>query len=452
MNLSKELLDNKNIAEFIQIYEKTNENDEREKDSENLKQYDILAKLTHFYNYTVIPSKPEKPIFAQIPNYIFPTTFFYAHFHFFLQQLLYDLKCQMYDENIKKIDKIITDLTQLSKKYHIEVDYFKLYYHFFSETEKTTRISFADNAIVSKISRDFSFLDGNTSFHDEICKILDKMIQESGFSVNDENDMCFIEDNYQIQFERLLFDPFYPLHDEVNALLDMNKMNITPKQYTQKVLNLLSLSIKNLNIRTKETVFAFSVAIFRAIFSQAYIIRPSFFSYPKSKGSCSKFRTISNSLTFKDIGAPILLLQGCNMNDYVYEKSNSIPEIAKSSSLLTICSFVSSPLDVLMYIYKSLVVLKDFANKTVKSLLNDKTQTLTDSKSNFEELGSCFETIFGLFMISLIISDLPFPEETFSFAVDFAPQNGLAGPLEYARSTATAASIHVDALYMQKHI
>ena len=453
MNLSKQLLNDENITDFINIYEYDSENNKEEIISESTdKKYDILGKLTHFYHYTVIPSKPEKPIFTSIPNYIFPTTFFFAHFHFFLQQFLYETKCQLYDEGIKKMDKIISDLMTLSKNYFIEVDFLKLFYYIFSETDKTTRITFADNAIVSKISRDFSLFDDNSSFQDEILKILDKMIKESNFSVNGENDMCFIEDEYQLHFERILFDPSFPFFNEIEILLDKNNFKMNPKQYTQEILNLLNLSIKQLNIKTKETVFAYSIALFRAIFSKAYSICPNFFSFSRKNEKTSKFRTISNTLTFNDIGAPILLLNGFTKDDNIYEKTHLIPAIAKSSNLLTICSFVSSPLDVLMYIYKSLVILKDYAKKIATSLTNENIKLLSDSNMNIEDISSSFESIFCLFMISLIVSDLPFPEETLSFAIDFSPQKGLAGNLEYARSTATAASIHIDALYMQKHI
>ena len=125
------------------------------------------------------------------------------------------------------------------------------------------------------------------------------------------------------------------------------------------------------------------------------------------------------------------ILKKSQKDDIALEAASKYPKIIEAANILTLCAFMTSPLDVLIYIHKALLVIKEFAVSVVG-----------------QAAASAFEYIFGLFFLAFVRSDIPTPEQTLAFAINFSPQRGLAGPLEYAKSTATAASIQCDALAM----
>lgn len=382
-----------------------------------------LGDLTHFYNYFIVPSHPEKPMLPPLPQFLPSHALYLIHQHFYLQDKLYRERCKSFKQSIEKMDELIDILIEISKKQSFRFSFSKtsIQWNLLADNIQAIRISSKDSFTVAQLSIHSQLIDNN-SIDNEIINILKRMIQNVDRSLS-----TFPDSELQEELEQIFnYPPFY-FCQEFHDLCNATKYK-TPKSFVNDVLSLMNKILKYLKLKTHDEVFIFSIAFFRIIFNKAYPTNVKFFKYPTD----TKFRNIDSKLTLSAIGAPMNLLQGYSPNDHPRTVAKNVPEIQQAAQILTTAAFITSPLDVLLIIHNALLILKKYAAKV----------------SDFDT-SSAFESIFGLFMLTLVASDLPSPQETFAFAVEFSPATGLSGVLEYDKATATAANIQCDALVVQ---
>jgi hypothetical protein len=215
----------------------------------------------------------------------------------------------------------------------------------------------------------------------------------------------------QARFDQLLFHPRFVFSAEVGALL-------TAPDFGRHCLALMEQMIAKFALADPVELSIFSIIFFRAVFDFAYVARPEMFQAREAsaiRGFHSRFRV-------QDTGAAPKFVPEHGPDDRLCDiiaKDGCLEEAARE---LTSAAFYNSPLDVLYCVHLALTQIRKFVAKIDAEMVQS------------------FDTVFGLFLIVLLGCDLPGPEALFSLVERYAPVSGLSGPLEYARSTVSAAA------------
>jgi hypothetical protein len=160
------------------------------------------------------------------------------------------------------------------------------------------------------------------------------------------------------------------------------------------------------------------------VFDFAYENSPAMFRLPES----SNIRRLQQRIRVRDTGACPKYLPPFSDDDSFAAIIARDDLLVLAGKELTAAAFYNSPLDALYCVHLALTQIRKFVGKT-------------DA-----EMTQSFDTIFGLFLVVLFGCDLPHPEETFTIVETYAPNTGLSGPLEYARSTISAAALQCNQL------
>ncbi|EAY01431.1 hypothetical protein TVAG_490190 [Trichomonas vaginalis G3] len=358
-----------------------------------------------------------------LPQFLTIKALMLIHRHFYLQDKLYRLRCKSYKNSITKMDELIDILIEVSKKQKFQFTFSKtnIQWNLLADNDHAIRISAKDSFTVSEISMQ-SQLYENFTIEEGLVELVRQMIQSTDRSLS-----TFPDSELQEEFDHIFNNPRFIFSQEFQELCDASKLS-SPKHFVTKTINLMNRVLKHLQLRTHDEVFIFSIAFFRVVFAKTFPSNPSFFKNINE----TQFRNIDSKLTLQNIGAPLNLLPDAQPTDHPRVTAQKIPEILEAAKILSAASFMTSPLDVLLVIHNTLLLLKKYA------------AAVSDADTS-----SAFESIFGLFMLTLAVSDLPSPQDTFAFAIDFTPATGLSGVLEYDKATATAAKIQTDALIIQ---
>jgi hypothetical protein len=214
----------------------------------------------------------------------------------------------------------------------------------------------------------------------------------------------------QAKFDQFLFHPNFVLSAEVAKLA---------ADFDGQRALLMEQMIETFQLTDPIDLSVFSIVFFRSVFDFAYETRPEMFRQDTE----SRIRRHTTRYRPQDTGAALKFIpphpDGATLADIV-KTDQSMEDAAKE---LTAAAFCNSPLDVLWCIHLALTNVRKFVAKTDPEMVQS------------------LDTVFGLFLIVLLGCDLPNPEALFDMVETYAPVVGLSGPLEYARSTVSAASM-----------
>jgi hypothetical protein len=385
---------------------------------------ETLGELTRFYHFVLIPARPEMPIIPALDSYERPKeTTILSRQHFFLQWRIFRKETKSHQRSLCFVDGLceaIKNLHENESPNVVNIKYKELYIKLLvATTDKTKRLLAHDSLIISKISKDCLFADSAPSVQASLLQILFNM--RSSF---DRGCMFICEHPLQHKFEEIIFKSDFPYKREIDFLFKVSEMK-DEQQFTARVVKVMRTIIKGMQITNSTDVSVFSIVFFRAVFDLSYVVNKNFFRRKYEP----EFRLLSDKITLEMTGLPDEVMEYYLSSDnkdltvrQIVQKNDSMMEAAK---FLTSLSFLNSPLDMLSTIHNVLSMIRDFSNQIV----------LSDKKSDTVQ---SFDSIFGLFVVILVGSDLPNVEEIFWFINTFSPCDGLSGQLEYANATSSA--------------
>jgi hypothetical protein len=283
----------------------------------------------------------------------------------------------------------------------IEINFDALFRHWLSDSLIGISLSARDSAAVAAISESDLVLTNVADSRSVLSQILYTMKLRY-----DRKAMFMPPHPLQGWFEQLLFHPQFPGRAAVDALASAERLGAA-------CLRAMTDLVKLFELTDAIDISVFSVIFFRAVFDGAYD--------GPSTDPPSAIRGLR--LRVADSAAPLAFLPQCEPEDALADVVARDPDLAQAAREIGAAAFCNSPLDVLYAVHLSLAQVR----KSVR-------------KRDVESVQS-FDIVFGLFLLVLLASDLPDPEAVIRLVRDHAPAEGLAGPLEYARSTVVAAGV-----------
>lgn len=383
---------------------------------------ETISKITDFKNMRLVSSAPEVPHFPKISLSMIPSSVFRAHKHFFLQDKLYKERCKSYQIALKRTEELLSML-EIEQKIVcamlIVCDEEALFRFLLSDSIKSIAIAEADSSIVSYISTDDLILTDENSQANVLLHII------TGMKPNYDRRAFFLFDHpLQEKFNQLFYHPDFHFRNDIDALFSDEIMS-SPAIFTNSTVQLMQEMTRFYNLTDSTEASIFSLIYFRAVYDFAVSYKPTFF-FPEVE---CKFHLYSDRITVQHTGASPTFLPKHELGDSLKDVVAKSDKITRASHELTALAFHITPLDLLATIHTALSELRKFA---CEGSSNDDAQS--------------FDTIFGLFLVALVASDLPNQEQIFRFILDFAPPDGLSGPLEYARATVSAASLQCQSI------
>ena len=382
-----------------------------------------ISELRTFYKTRLSLESVEKPNIPRLPRSMLPTAMFLAHVHFFLQQELYQERVQSHKTAIERTTELIAQLIDaLNTRTSIVIllDTQKLIRFLLSDSDKCVRIASKDSAIVSEISS-YELMLGEPESQKSV---LNHILFGAKSNV-DRKTMFLPETPLQEKFEQLLFHDSFVLKREVNAMFS-DEFYKSPSVFLHGVLDIVKKISTFFGLSDSTDVSVLSILLFRALFNNCYANRPEFF-HRETECVFTKYKHL---ITAQNIGLKLnYMKEGSRLDGPAIEAVPDDERMARAAREITVLGMYSNPLDALTGIYKALIELRQFAGEKGES---------DDAQS--------FDTVFGLFLLALISSDLPDQECVFQFITDFSPMDGLSGPLEYARATVSACLLHCSSI------
>ena len=413
------LFENQWIVPFVQFDSPNNLNDTQ---TRQIKLAETISKINNFKEFRLIPSAPEKPHFPQISMSMIPSSVFRAHKHFFLQSVLYNTRCESHQIALNRTDSLLAALEiekTVINAMIIVFDEEALFRFLLTDSDKSISIAEADSLIVSQISADDLILIDVNSQANVLLHII------TGMKPNYDRRALFLFDHpLQEKFDQLFYHSDFQFHDDIEKLFTEENMS-SPDIFTTTTVHLMQQMTQFYRLTDSTEVSIFSLIYFRAVYNFAMAYKPTFF-FPEME---CKFHLLSDQITVQHTGASPTFLPKHNPNDSLREIVAKSEKLTRASQELTSLAFHITPLDLLATIHTSLTELRMFVCEGPD---NDDAQS--------------FDTIFGLFLVVLVASDLPNQEQIFRFILDFAPPDGLSGPFEYARATVSAASVQCQSI------
>lgn len=413
------LFENQWIVPFVQFDSPNNLNDTQ---TRQIKLAETISKIKNFREFRLLPSAPEKPHFPQLSLSLIPSSVFRAHKHFFLQLELYYTRCESYQISIKRTDSLLDALAVEQKIINamlIVFDEEALFRYLLTDSDKSISIAEADSIIVSQISADDLILTDVNSQANVLLHII------TGMKPNYDRRALFLFDHpLQEKFDQLFYHSDFKFHEDIERLFTEENMT-SPDIFTNSTVHLMQQMSQFFKLTESTEISIFSLIYFRAVYNYAISFKPSFF-FPEIE---CKFNLLSDQITIQHTGASPAFLPAHAPNESLREVVAKSEKLTRASRQLTSLAFHITPLDLLAVVHTALTELRLFVCEGPD---NDDAQS--------------FDTIFGLFLVVLVASDLPNQEQIFRFILDFAPPDGLSGPFEYARATVSAASVQCQAI------
>ena len=413
------LLSNDWMAPFV-VFDSPNDVNDTETRRTTLK--NTIDKIKFFKETMMIHIEPQLPCFPMLAQSMTANAAFLAHKHFFLQDKLYRTRCKSYKNSLNRVDNVINVLEEAMKiesAMIVLIDVESLFRFLLAESKKSAAISEIDSTIVSQISTDELLISDSLSQLNALIHIITGMKPQY-----DRKSLFLYEHPLQEKFDQLFFHQDYEFRNEVDQLFTDEFMS-SSKIFSVASVKLMQKLTNVYQLNDSTEVSIFSLIFFRAVYSHIANINMDFL-FPKIE---CKFHLYADLLTVQHTGASPNFLPKHDEKESLKEIVAKSDKLEKASRILTGLSFHISPLDLLAEIHLALTELRMFVCETPAN---------EDAQS--------FDTIFGLFLVVLISSDLPDLEQVFKFILDFSPTDGLTGPLEYARATVSAASLQCKSI------
>ena len=108
--LSAWLCNHPELIDIIQIDSPENPEDTQATDQQNI---DVIGKLTHFFNYTLLTARPEEPVLPKIGMSMPQPSVFSAHMHFFIQHEIFQQQLIAHERAINLCNELLENLVQI---------------------------------------------------------------------------------------------------------------------------------------------------------------------------------------------------------------------------------------------------------------------------------------------------------------------------------------------------
>jgi len=413
---SKWLLKHKNFIKFIRVNSFFTPKFPSDVKANNMLL--TLAKMTHFYHYSIIPAHPEKPYIGKIHKSLSKSSAILARQHFFLQCEIYEQRMSNFQNSLTQTRDLILALEETSKissSFSVEIDENALFWELIADSENATKLLTKDSYIVQRISTNEMVFD---SFEKQSSIMHQILFSLKAFY--DRKTMFLADNPVQEKFDQLLFHPEFYMAQEIDELFD-TLGKVLPSAFTNRCTSIIHRILADFSVTDQNETYIFSISFFRLVFGYGVSLNSDYF-FPKNE--CS-LRLRSHDIRLEHICNDTSALNLCSDSNVPRDLVKSNPTLQSASEDLFLLSTMVSPIDILMQTH---IILSKIKMYIIES---------GDSKT--KEIACAFDTIFALFLLVLIASDIPNIEEVFTFVINFSPRIGLSGSLDYANATITAA-------------
>ncbi|OHT17420.1 hypothetical protein TRFO_12376 [Tritrichomonas foetus] len=239
----------------------------------------------------------------------------------------------------------------------------------------------------------------------------------------DKTSYYFNETSLQEKFENIIFDQDFLLKSEIENVI----INFTSKSRTQFTQDIISLFIKFLQFLTGidpvESSCCF-IFLIRAMFSKAYSICPFFFYPPIDNSSLRSIDNIRPKVPCNFFSIPEEALPAHKPEDSIVAVMKNNQFYQRGAMHLEFAAMLLNPIDAIYEIHEMMIC-------------NHRGVSICSKEKNLPVFP--FETTFGLYIASALLSNLPNFEQLAKFVIDFAPTNGLCPEFEFVMTTTHAA-------------
>ncbi|OHS97174.1 hypothetical protein TRFO_36663 [Tritrichomonas foetus] len=414
MNLSelpitKWLINNPAFVQFFDFEVKDEETEDQ--------LFSLIGSLTHYYNFNLLPYRPEKPQFSHLDRSMMNDQIFQAHIHFFIQNLIYKNQIQSHKKAVDTLNDLIESLVETMKikpNCPITCAQNSLFHLLNIDSPKTNSLITKDNDILLFLSHnEIDEYESQSDFMEETILNMRTFVMPKA--------VYFPVNSFQESFNQIIFSPSFFAYDRVEDIL--SDQSIKEKEtFSIRCVKLMQFIVTSMEIKEPENVLIFSTSFFRSIFDAAYESHHELFDLPEK----STILEYTSRITMKMTGADIKFLPGYSQSDTFLDIIKKHQNLKSASSELMIASFSNSPLDILGHVH--------FALNHVRIYVSEIDPEMIQS----------FDVIFGIFLIVFLGTELPNPELLFYLVDVYTPHKGLSGALEYASSTLTATRIQCN--------
>lgn len=412
------LLDHQEYMSFIQMDWPDDMSDDKPRKNAIVK---FLAAYRQFMKITYQDTQPQIPEFPQIELYLTKEQVTLSRIHFFLQWKIYRAKCK---SRAKTLEFANIFVDELKKAYNstssqiINVNTQEFFNKMMTDSAKAQIYSIKDYSIVNSINLSIVFETNLEKQRQCFINLIAQAKKEFGSTIYMNHEIPMQE-----KFNSFIFNPAF-----VEARLVLNlfsKSNFkSPQLFTMQVVNSMNDIITRFEPTEPNEVAIFSILFFRAIFNFAMSFFPDFF-FPKIELKVHKYKkhlTVEELLACQDV---------VQRDRPIDEVINTDPELSQAVKAIFDIIFMNSPLDILSCVHQTLSYIRNYAERVSKEFGFD---------------AQSFDAVFGVFLLVIVHSEIPNYEEIFWFVSNFAPIDGLASPLEYAKATVTAMEMQISKL------
>lgn len=262
-------------------------------------------------------------------------------------------------------------------------------------------------------------------FREKLIKVLNNACLQV-----DKTSYYFRESNIQEDFDNIILNKNFPLFENINNFLAAFS-SLPRKTFTSKVSDIFRILLSFLNCELDPILTSCCfIFLIRSLFSHAYAINPEYF-YPPFDSSKANLKTIASQVPCSYFAISDECLPPHKNDDKMVDVFSQNKFYMMGTLHLQFSSMLLNPIDAIYEIHEMMIC----NHRGAEIELND------PSVSVFP-----FETTFGLFIASVLTSDLPNFEQVSQFISDFAPQSGLCPEFEFVSTTVKAASTFCESL------
>ena len=320
-----------------------------------------------------------------------------------------------------KLMGLIKDPKFAIQKVDIIVDEDKFFTEMITDPPNYRRLKVFSNTLFNKC------IFKNEDFEEKLLKLLNNACLQV-----DKTSYYFRESSIQEKFDDIIFMKNCPLFEVVDNFLTVFS-DIPRRSFTSKVSDifyfLISIMNQELDPILSSCCFIFLI---RSLFSHAYAINPDYFYPPFDCSKKNYIKSIASEVPCSYFAISDEFLPPHKPDDKMIDVFSKNKFYLMGTFHLQFSAMVLNPIDAIYEIHEMMIC----NHRGAEIEINDPNVSVFP-----------FETTFGLFIASILASDLPNFEQVAPFISDFAPQTGLCPEFEFVSTTIRAASAFCVSLH-----
>lgn len=416
------LFDNTLLAKFIEInmLKKTQDKESITNFMANLEmmRQKQLLRLNQFYETALKVLYVESEAEPKLVNRSQSISFFNSHVLYYVDKKMREIRREYLKKSMQLTEtlmNLIKDPKLAAQKVDIIVDEERFFTEMISDPPNYLRLKSFSKSLFKKPV----FCKNIEQLKEKILKILNNACLQV-----DKTSYYFRESKLQEEFDEIILDKKYPLFAIVNGFLNTFS-NLSRKLFTPKVTEIFNqfMIVLNLNLDPILSSCLF-IFIIRSVFSQAYVINPEYFYPSLDKAKIKSVKTIASKVPCSYFAISDDTLPPHNPDDKMIDVFSQNKFYMTGALHLQFAAMLLNPIDAIYEIHEMMIC----NHRGAEIIVNDPNVSVFP-----------FETTFGLFIASVLSSDLPNFEQVAEFVSDFAPPNGLCPEFEFVATTTRAA-------------